>query len=575
MLNPREQFLSTSLDTPPFTATTVPTDLQFLNELLHALTDTATLQEFVGRILELTLAYTRADNCSLMLLDPDAAHLRIAAARSRRAAPDRLYGQGTVFKLNEGIAGWVASSRSSIRVFDVAQDDRFVRLPYARIAIRSILCVPIVWREELLGVLNLSSTKPGAFSAADERLMNKASAPVAGGLVQFRNLQELMVSNEKLEQELSAQRADLAHRETLSSAGQLLAGLAHELNNPLTTILGYTELLEQTAGDDPNRASSLSRTISTEAVRCAKIVQSILKAVKPEAAAPNVFNANQIVSQAADLAQCELKFQNIQLHRGFWADALPWIRVSESELIQVLLNLINNASQAISGAGRTDGAITVSTRIVHDTVQIEVADDGPGVPETMRDQIFKAFFTTKPDGTGLGLSLCKDLVESNGGDLRLLQLAGAGAVFRASFPLVHVESEGTRVIDHRPRTIPDLALRSALIVDDESALSELVDTVLRDAGLQTKCLTCGADALSELASRSYDLLVCDLHMPDVSGRDVIGFAKRHHPNIRVLLLSGDNTGERAKNVAEATGVGYLPKPFTIRELLDAVSQVSA
>jgi two-component system NtrC family sensor kinase len=226
-------------------------------------------------------------------------------------------------------------------------------------------------------------------------------------------------------------RAQLIHSERLSAVGQLVSGVAHELNNPLQSILGFTELLI-----DSEQRPELRRDLEqvrSEAVRAGKIVRNLLAFVRRSSSERTVSNVNDIVKTTIALRSYEFATANIRLFESY-AEGLPWVIVNPEEIQQVILNLILNAEQAIRGAKR-GGTLTVTTNDVTGMVTIDIRDDGPGVPAALAGRVFEPFFSTKEvgEGTGLGLSIAMGIAEAHGGSLALLP-TDKGACFRLSIP---------------------------------------------------------------------------------------------------------------------------------------------
>jgi PAS domain S-box-containing protein len=237
-----------------------------------------------------------------------------------------------------------------------------------------------------------------------------------------------------VEQDISEERRlkeQLIHSERLSAVGQLVAGVAHEINNPLQAVMGFTELLIETETRLERRADL--EQIRTDARRAAKIVHNLLLFARREALEKSVADFNEIVRSTLALRAFELRTGQIRLEQEY-SDDVPLIIASREQLQQIVVNLLLNAEQSLR-ATRRPGVITVRTGREGDAAFVEVADDGPGVPEEKAGQIFEPFFTTKPigEGTGLGLSVSLGIAEAHGGSLALMPTA-RGACFRLTIP---------------------------------------------------------------------------------------------------------------------------------------------
>ena len=366
--------------------------------------------------------------------------------------------------------------------------------------------------------------------------------------------------------DMAQYRAKLVQAEKMSAAGNLLAGIVHELNNPLTTILGFSELLLR-EGSSPDRI----RKIHAEAERSVRIIQNVLRLARGESGAYEVIDINESIRRTIELAEYQLRLNRIELDLNLSPHS-PKVVAHDGELTQVLLNLITNAIQAIS-AIRPSGRIRISSAVIQKSVQISVADDGPGICEADIYRIFEPFFTTKESGTGLGLHLSQKIARENGGDIWVSSTQSCGATFTIELPLSKATDAQSDSSADDSRIVA--AKRSILIVDDEDYITELIDSALSNSGYDTACRNDGGPAIDLLKKKEYDILICDLHMPGTSGRAVIEWVRANRPNMRTLLLSGDVSGKATEELARSCGAHFLSKPFNLSELRRAVQRLSS
>lgn len=397
----------------------------------------------------------------------------------------------------------------------------------------------------------------------NERILRDVATLSGDALDRIRRSEERAGTRQDgLEAEVEELKARLVRAERLSSLGGLLAGIVHELNNPLTAILGFAELLARSDG----RSNELDKIVA-ESERCARIVQNVLSVAGSgsRGEAENI-GVNSGIRQAVELVSFQLRLKRVRLNVEL-ARSEPHITANSCQFVQIMLNLLTNAVQAIAGENLSSaanraarGSIDVCSRIEGGNVLITVRDDGPGIDGPGIKRIFEPFFTTKQAGTGLGLSLSKQLVEENGGTLRVESRVGEGTAFSLSFPLtVGVVEDSTR--------------KRILVVDDESRILELMEAVLSRPGFDVRCAESGEGAMEQLAEGHCDLLISDMRMPGMDGAELVAWARTHAAVDHALLLTGDIAGRDLDRIARDLGVECLRKPFRIEELLAAVDQI--
>jgi two-component system NtrC family sensor kinase len=367
---------------------------------------------------------------------------------------------------------------------------------------------------------------------------------------------------------MDQQRAQLIQSEKMSAAGNLLAGIVHELNNPLTTILGFSELLlREGKSGDPRRLEK----IHAEAERSVRIIQNVLRLARADDGDSQIIDINDAIRRTVELAQYQIRLNRIEFELSL-SEKAPKVLAYSGEITQVILNLVTNAIQAISSV-KMAGRIHISSALIRDRVRIAVADDGPGIRPSDLHRIFEPFFTTKETGHGLGLNLSRRIIRENGGEMSVANNPSCGATFAIELPVTHSTGElDDAPPDDVPRLAPD---RSVLIVDDEDHITELIESVLQDCGYRTDRLNDGAPAIEMMKRNEYDILICDLHMPGVSGRDLIEWTRMNRQHMHVLLLSGDVARKDVNEFAKGYGVHFLSKPFSVSELTKAVQRLSS
>ncbi len=356
--------------------------------------------------------------------------------------------------------------------------------------------------------------------------------------------------------------------ERLASIGTLAAGIAHEINNPLTYVLGNLELLKPQLADRP-ALHGLVEQIDDGAERIAHVVSDLMTFTYREDGASCGVCVSTVVDRAARVAHHELARRARFVREPF---AVPDVIGTPARIGQVLLNLLINAAHAIAPGHVADNEIRVSARVVaDDRVRISVRDTGSGIDRALLSRIFDPFITTKPlgDGTGLGLYVCHNIVSALGGTLWVESQVGKGSTFHVDLPVYHGDGTArSEVSDDAAKVSAERSLR-LLVIDDEPSITTFVKHALHAHEVATA--RCGEDGLLALESRVFDAVLCDLVMPDLSGMQVYERVKVMRPELasRFLFITGAALGDLGPEVA-ASKVPVLHKPFSVRALREAV-----
>jgi two-component system NtrC family sensor kinase len=362
----------------------------------------------------------------------------------------------------------------------------------------------------------------------------------------------------------------LVQQEKLAAIGQLVSGVAHELNNPLASVMAFSQLVLANP-DDAERDESL-RTIHAEAKRAAKIVSNLLTFARQHPPQRTTTPVNEVISSVLEMRRYALAVHGVELDVRL-ESSLPAIWADPFQLQQVMLNLVGNAEQALSG-WRGEKRIVVTSETRGARIMVTVSDSGPGIPAAEIDRVFNPFYTTKGigKGTGLGLSVSDGIVREHGGSIRV-ESAGGGASFIVELP-VTVPPGGepaTAVAEPEVMASGTRAL-SILVVDDEPAIRSAVVRYFAGLGHTVDAAATGADAYALLESRRYDAVLLDLRMPDTGGDAIYRELVERDPShaARVIFLTGDVQSDATQRFIEATGRVRVTKPFTFDELTRAV-----
>jgi signal transduction histidine kinase len=378
---------------------------------------------------------------------------------------------------------------------------------------------------------------------------------------------ELDRQNRSLEAIVRERTEQLLQSEKIATMGSLLAGVAHELNNPLAVVLGQTHLLREST-QEPRIAAGIEK-IMTGAERCVRIVQNFLALARQQPPERGPVGLNGLVGDSLELLAYELRNDNVEVVLSL-ADDLPMLWADSHQLQQVLVNMVTNAHHAVRQRPADARMITITTRSdsALRRVHIEIADTGPGISAEIRGRIFEPFFTTKPvgQGTGLGLSLCRGIVEEHGGTINLESEPGRGTKFDITLP-VTVRPASTDT-PSATDTAPPVGAKTILVVDDERDLGEILVKALEREGHRVEVAGDGADALRRLEQHGYDLVVSDTKMPVMDGVELFYEIERRFPRLskRIILLTGDVLDAEKRRFLESSGAPFLTKPFDLGEV---------
>jgi len=454
------------------------------------------------------------------------------------------------------------TSEQDVRPFD---RERFVD-PQARVALLERLTTDG-------GVANyLLRLRRADQAAIWLEVTGHAGRPADDGSVRIEALIRDVSERKKLDDETRDIYHQLLQAEKMAALGQTISGVAHELNNPLATILSWAERLSERTLEPSVRRGI--ETILSESERAARIVRSLLTFARKRQTTRVMVDVNQVVRETLALRAYEQRVTNIAVIVAL-ATGLPQVFADGQQVQQVLLNLIINAEQAMLSA---NGRGVLVVRTWHDphqeSVLLEINDDGPGIPDDVQPKIFDPFFTTKEvgQGTGLGLTVAYAIVQEHGGRIRLESHPSAGASFYVELPITGSKLPPVPIVGTGKAPAGAIAGASILVVDDEAALAAAVTDALRDAGYVVERAADGEEALARVRAQQFDLVICDLKMPRLDGQSFYRTLDETSPGLahRVIFVTGDVAGTDAETFLKESGCRFLAKPFRLGDLLQAV-----
>ena len=439
---------------------------------------------------------------------------------------------------------------------------------------RAYMAVPLIAKGEVKGALEIFHREPLKNDPESREYIETLANMVALALENtrlFRKVQDQMAA-------LARTQDRMVEREKIAALGELVAGVAHELNNPITAIIGFAQLLRMNAANDLMR-QDLDKIIA-QAQQAARIVRGLLDFARQRPPEHEPVQINELILNTLDLLSYELRANNITWELSL-APEVPLTLADPNQMQQVLVNLINNAWQSISaanGKGHIQVASEVGPSIYNGSgengekvIRITVTDDGPGIPTEAFSRLFNPFFTTKPPGkgTGLGLSICYGIISEHGGHIWADRNVKSGARFVVELPIVSAVHQPV----HSPspeRAQPRAEEASILLIEDEQNLAEILVRSLQHAGYHVDPAPDGEIGLSLLRQHTYDLIICDIHLAGISGFDFYQRATALDPSLskRIIFTTGDILAAETYRFIEETGCPYLSKPFELSDLVE-------
>jgi PAS domain S-box-containing protein len=377
--------------------------------------------------------------------------------------------------------------------------------------------------------------------------------------------------NIEAEQQAIRNKAEISSR--LATVGEMAAGFAHEINNPLTGVIGFSELLLQE--DIPPHIKEHVKYIAEGSNRVKEIVRRMLTFARQSAPVKNSLDIHKLIDNTLDLRSYVLRTSNIEVIKDY-GSSLPWVTVDPGQMQQVFMNLIVNAEYALKKVNRP-GKLTVSTREQDGYLLISFKDNGLGMsPETL-SRLFQPFFTTKEpaEGTGLGLAHARAKINELGGDIEVLSPPDEGAEFIIKLPLAASSTTSVSMPHEQqsPSSMP--AQASILVVDDEPSIRAYLQQLLTRSGYRVDQAADSKQTLAQLENHPYDVLLMDIRMPGISGRDLYDEIIRRWPEMtdRVLFITGDVSDQATRKFLKGRKLPFITKPLEREALLEKISML--
>jgi len=375
--------------------------------------------------------------------------------------------------------------------------------------------------------------------------------------------------------ELKSAQLQLLQAKKLSSIGEVISGVAHELNNPLSGVLGFSQLLVARHPDSP--VTRDVEKIYEAAQRCQKIVKNLLSFARVHKPERKYLGINGIIDKTLELRKYQLQVNDIEVIRDFDSD-LPQTMLDFHQVQQVLLNLINNAQHAMMAQRDRPGRLTVRTRVAGDMIQVQFCDNGEGMDQDTLERVFDPFFTTKElgRGTGLGLSVSYGIVKEHGGRIYARSRSGQGSTFTIEFP-VRGESVGSEESEggvERHALAASGSGSRLLVVDDEPMILDLMVDLFKDQDVHVDTAANGSEACRKISQQAYDVIITDVRMPQMNGLDLYSEILDMRPEMegRIIFMTGDLIDEEIAGFLSRVDAVSIPKPLEVPDVLSAVAE---
>jgi PAS domain S-box-containing protein len=532
-------------------------ELNALNAMAVIATQSFDLDEILNLTLRQVISLFGAETGSIYLSDTDATTYRRRAGWGQRSAGRAKFSE---VQFTDGFGDLVMRSRT-----EVISHEFLPHLPPLVVdfveadGLPSWIWVLLWGKDRPIGAMGVSSRELRHYSSNDENLL------VAIGRQLATTIEKVWLYEEtcRAYEDLRRTQEQLLQSEKMSAVGQLIAGVAHELNNPLTAILGYAQLLESEGLND--RAADFVGKLFKQAQRTHRVVQNLLSFARQRKPQKQEVDIRKVLEETLALRDYDLKVNDIALERDI-ASEVPGVTADPHQLEQVFLNIINNAVDAMLENGHGG---TLKVRVFSDNGQVctEFKDSGPGIKDAKR--IFDPFYTTKGvgKGTGLGLSICYGIVKEHGGDITAHNREEGGAVVEVRLPA----SERAVTVEHAPASRREAMIEGrVLLVEDEEAILEFERDVLVGAGAQVVTITSGEEAKARLKAETFDAVIMDGKMPGGwEAKDVYPWLAENLPGMekKVLFTFSSVAEPETRQFLQENNVASLVKPFEIADLI--------
>jgi len=536
-------------------------ELNALNAMAVVATQSFDLDEILNLTLRQVVSLFGAESGAVYLSDSDAPTYRRRAAWGPRS---RDKSRPAEISFADGFGDLVMRSRAEVITAEYLPHLTGAVAEFIRSNSDGAWNWVLFWgKDSPIGMMGLRSHVEYAYSTGEENLLVAISRQLATTIEKVRLYEETC----KAYEDLRRTQEQLLQSEKMSAVGQLIAGVAHELNNPLTAILGYAQLLESEGLNE--RATDYVGKMFKQAQRTHRVVQNLLSFARQRKPERSEVDIRKVLEDTLSLRDYDLKVNHISVEKDLGAE--PALVVADPHQIeQVFLNIINNAVDAVLETGRA-GKLKIQVSCHSGFVAAQFADDGPGIKDPKR--IFDPFYTTKNvgKGTGLGLSICYGIVKEHGGDITAHNALEGGAVIEVRLPMAVSEGKTPDAVPAAPAKREGAIQGRVLLVEEEEAVLEFERDVLMGAGANVVTATKSEDVKTRLLSEPFDAIIMSGRMPsDWNAREAYAWLTQNCPGMENhLLFTFSHGGEQGdeRTFLQENNIAYLVKPFEVADLI--------
>lgn len=561
-------------------------NLSVLGAVSENVNKSVNLKNTYESFLEMTKDIDVFDMMALYLVE-ESGDKEEAVLQIQSGFPDEYVAKAGRIPRNVGVTWKVIDTGEHIYFESMEDEDSLVGPAGRALGSRSILSIPLKSGAQTIGVIHFTSVEKKAFNKIEMDFLFSLGNQIGTAISKaktFKEASDRAIELEGLYENLQSAQSQLIQSEKLASLGQLVSSIAHEINNPLTPILGYSQLLLAKPAGETEKKDKYLNVINESAEKVKKIVENLLSFARTDKPNREYTDINKIVEKAVEFREYQLGLENIQIERSY-DPGLPKTMADANQLQQVFTNLILNAYYAMTNKNNGGGKLRIGTSVTNDKkLRISISDTGPGIENEVLKKIFDPFFTTKPPGigTGLGLSVSYGIIKEHQGEIAVDTEVGKGTEFSIVLPVLdyteYMEMQNNSLKEEQESYMRSNKADSdrVLIVEDEEIITTLIKGILESDGYSVDLASNGEDALGMIDGSEYIFIVCDIKMPQMDGKEFFNRVKGLNSTLasKILFMTGDPSKDTLDFIQE-TGNGYLAKPFKIEEFMSAVNNMGS